>query len=161
MKRLVLLLAIVVIAVVLAFMSLPEDPGKIMKQPAESEQTAQSEAEAEREALQKKIEAERDKRLAAMKVEYKKLEKARRNLQQRLQEITYYLGQADVPEEQASDMREEIGAANRLLINPPLLGAFRGPDGIVRELEKIERVNQKLDEFEVVIRRHGGYDEQE
>lgn len=160
MKRLVLLLAVVVVAVVLAFLSLPEDPGRKPVQAEQSRQPAKSEAEAEREALKKQIEAERDKRLAAMKVEYKKLEKARRNLQQRLQEISYYLARTEVPEEQASSMREEIGAANRLLINPPLLGAFRGPDDIVQELEKIERVNRKLDEYETVIREHGGYNEQ-
>ena len=160
MKRLVLLLAVVIVAVVLAFLSLPEDPGKMTAQTDKPQQPAQSEAEAEREAMQKKIEAERDKRLAAMKVEYKKLEKARRDLQQRLQEITYYLARAEVPEEQASNMREEIGTANRLLINPPLLGAFRGPGDIIQELERIQRINRKLDEFETIIRQHGGYADQ-
>ncbi|MDZ7737421.1 MAG: hypothetical protein U5P41_16055 [Gammaproteobacteria bacterium] len=115
--------------------------------------------EAELKALQAIVETERDKRLEAMKVEYEKLERARRDLRRRLEEITDYLRRAEVPDTDHEDMREEIGAANRLLINPPLLGAFRGPDDIVRELEKINRINRKLDEFEEIIRRHGGYED--
>lgn len=156
MKRLVLLLIVVVVAVALAFLSLPEDPGR-ETQITPIEQPEETVDEAELEALQAIIETERDKRLEAMKVEYAKLERKRRDLRRRLEEITYYLHRAEVPDTELEDMREEIGAANRLLINPPLLGAFRGPDDIVRELEKIDRINRKLDEFEQTIRRHGGY----
>lgn len=157
MKRLLLLLAIVVVAVGIAFMSLPEDPGSMRSQPQTTKESEQSQAEAERDALQAKIEAERDKRLAAMQKEYDKLERERRDLRLRLEEISYYMGQADLSAEQRQTMQDEISNANRLLINPPLLGAFRGPEGITKERNKIARANDKLDEFEQIIRDNGGY----
>lgn len=163
MKRLFLLLVIIVVAVVLAFMSLPEDPGRVAEQPAPAQAPQQQKrpsAEDQQEAEQAAIEAERDKRLEAMKVEYARLEKARRNLRQRLQAITYYMGQAEgIPTDETQSIRDEIGAANRLLINPPLLGAFRSVDGIRQELEKINRINKQLDEYQAIIREHGGYDD--
>lgn len=159
MKRLALLLLVIVVAVVLAFMSLPEDPGQVTK-PDTAKTAQKSEAEAKETAEKAAVEAERDKRLEAMKAEYAKLEKARRNLRQRLQAVSYYLGQAEtLPKDRAQSMRDEIGTAHRILINPPLLGAFSGVDDIKQELAKIERINQQLDEFEAVIREHGGYED--
>ncbi len=160
MKRLVLLLAIVVIAVVIAFMGLPEDPGGMPTQPQTVEQPEKSEAEAEREARQAEIEAERDKRLKAMKKDYAKLERERRDLRIRLKEISYYMSQTELPDDQIETMRDEINDANRLLVNPPLLGAFRGPDDLSRELDKVARAHQQMDEFETIIRQHGGYEDE-
>ena len=158
MKRLLLLLAIVVVAVVIAFMSLPEDPGTMRVQQQTAQESEESKAEAKRDALQAKIETERDKRLAAMQKEYDKLERERRDLRLRLQEISYYMGEADLSAGQRQTMQEAIGDANRLLINPPLLGAFRGPEGITQERNKIARANDKLDKFEQIIRDNGGYE---
>jgi len=160
MKRLLLLLILVVAAVVLAFMSLPEDPDRREMDIAPIEETGQDEEAARLEALQAEIEVERDRRLEEMKVEYARLERKRRDLRNRLEVFTYYLGQADVPGEKLGEIQEEIGAANRLLVNPPLLGAFRGPDDIVEESGKIDRIHRKLDEYEVLLREHGAYDSQ-
>lgn len=157
MKRLLLLLALVVVAVGIAFLSLPEDPGTMRAQQETTKEPEKSKAEAERDALQAKIEAERDKRIAAMEKEYDKLERERRDLRQRLREISYHMGQADLSAEQRQTMQEDIGDANRLLINPPLLGAFRGPADITQERNKIARANDKLDQFEQIIRDNGGY----
>lgn len=157
MKRLLILLAIVVVAVGIAFLSLPEDPGTMSAQQATTQESEKSKAEAKRDALQAKIESERDKRLAAMQKEYDKLERERRDLRLRLQEISYHMGQADLSAEQRQTMQDEIGDANRLLINPPLLGAFRGPADITQERDKIARANDKLDRFERIIRENGGY----
>jgi len=157
MKRLLLLLAVVLVAVGIAFLSLPEDPGTMRVQQETTQEPEKSKAEAERDALQAKIEAERDKRLAAMQKVYDKLERERRDLRLRLQEISYHMGQADLSAEQRQTIKDEISTAHRLLINPPLLGAFRGPAEITQEREKIARTNDKLDQFEQIIRENGGY----
>ncbi len=159
MKRIILLLVIVGVAVVLAFMSLPEDPGQLDRRDTVVKQLPTDEAIAEREAEQAAVESARDERLQAMQVEYKKLERARRDLRTRLQEVAYYLSEADLPEEEGRRMRHEIGVANQVLINPPLLGAFNGVADIERELKRIDRINQQLDEFENIIRQNGGYAE--
>lgn len=159
MKRIILLLVIVAVAVMLAFMSLPDDPGRLESPATAVKELPTDEASAEREAEQAALEAARDERLKAMKVEYAKLERARRDLRIRLQEVSYYLGESDLPAEQGRRMRNEIGVANQVLVNPPLLGAFNGVADIERELQRIDSINRQLDEFESIIRRHGGYAE--
>lgn len=158
MKRIILLLVGVVIAVVLAFMSLPEDPGD--KPPPVTTGTSPADTTAgEQTTEQSAVEAAREKRLAAMKTEYAKLERAREDLRLRLQNIIYYLSKAELPDEQGGRMQDEILGFNRILVNPRLLGAFYGAEDILQERLRIENINQQLDEYEAVIREHGGYDE--
>lgn len=152
MKRFLLLLVIVVVAVVLAFMSLPEDPGR-METPAPIPETPNTADKDEDETTEQQsaVETERDARLAAMKELYADLERERRNLRQRLNKVRYYLAEADLADTRAEKVQEELDSANRLLINPPLLGAFRGVDGIQQELDRIARINERLDEIEVIL----------
>lgn len=157
MKRIILLLAIVVVAVALAFLTLPEDPGQQSRITPQVKHPTQSEAELQRELEQAAVEAERDRRLAAMKVKYEKLERERRNLRQRLEEVAYYTARADLTDEQKQRIRDEINSANRLLVNPPMLGAFRGVEGIESELDRIDNINKQLDEFRALIETAGGY----
>lgn len=152
MKRFLLLLVIVVVAVALAFISLPEDPGR-METPAPIPETpiTADKDEDETTEQQSAVETERDARLAAMKELYADLERERRNLRQRLNKVRYYLAEADLADTRAEKVQEELDSANRLLINPPLLGAFRGVDGIQQELDRIARINERLDEIEVIL----------
>lgn len=150
MKRFLLLLVIVVVAVVLAFMSLPEDPGR-METPAPIPETPITADKDKTTEQQSAVETERDARLAAMKELYDDLERERRNLRQRLNKVRYYLAEADLADTRAEKVQEELDSANRLLINPPLLGAFRGVDGIQQELDRIARINERLDEIEVIL----------
>ncbi len=152
MKRFLLLLVIVVVAVALAFISLPEDPGR-MEKPAPIPETpiTADKDEDETTEQQSAVETERDARLAAMKELYADLERERRNLRQRLNKVRYYLAEAKLPDTRAEKVQEELDSANRLLINPPLLGAFRGVDGIQQELDRIARINERLDEIEVIL----------
>lgn len=150
MKRFLLLLVIVVVAVVLAFISLPEDPGR-METPAPIPETPHTADKDEATEQQSAVETERDARLAAMKELYADLERERRNLRQRLNKVRYYLAEADLADSRAEKVQEELDSANRLLINPPLLGAFRGVDGIQQELDRIARINKRLDEIEVIL----------
>lgn len=150
MKRFLLLLVIVVVAVVLAFMSLPEDPGR-METPAPIPETPITADKDKTTEQQSAVETERDARLAAMKELYADLERERRNLRQRLNKVRYYLAEADLADTRAEKVQEELDSANRLLINPPLLGAFRGVDGIQQELDRIARINERLDEIEVIL----------
>lgn len=150
MKRFMLLLVIVVVAVVLAFMSLPEDPGR-METPAPIPETPITADKDKTTEQQSAVETERDARLAAMKELYADLERERRNLRQRLNKVRYYLAEADLADTRAEKVQEELDSANRLLINPPLLGAFRGVDGIQQELDRIARINERLDEIEVIL----------
>lgn len=152
MKRFLLLLVIVVVAVVLAFMSLPEDPGR-METPAPIPETPITADKDEEETTEQQsaVETERDARLAAMKELYADLERERRNLRQRLNKVRYYLAGAELADTRVEKVQEELDSANRLLINPPLLGAFRGVDGIQQELDRIARINERLDEIEVIL----------
>ncbi len=165
MKKIILLLLVVVVAVLLAFMSLPEDPGR---QPADTPAAGQADKQAGKKEQQaaggdaaetETVKTMEDARLEAMKAEYAKLERARRDLRQRLHDVTYYLREAELPQEKASEIRDELNSANRLLINPPLLGAFSGIDDIRNELQRYERTNQQLDAHEQILREHGAYDE--
>ncbi|MCS3902485.1 uncharacterized protein YxeA [Methylohalomonas lacus] len=163
MKKIILLLAIVVIAVLLAFMSLPEDPGRQSTvSPEQAGKQAEEDAQASADnngGEQTTVKTMEDARLEALKAEYAKLERARRNLRQRLQNVAYYLREAELPEAEGGDIRDDLNSANRLLINPPLLGAFNGIDGVRDELKRLERTNQQLDAHEQTLREHGAGDD--
>jgi hypothetical protein len=151
MKRVALLLLLIAVVVGLAFLSLPDDPGEtetlIMLEPIEEDA-----AHAERRARVEAVEAERAARLEAMRAEYTELERERRRLRMRLRDVSYYLGYAELEPDQKNEILDDLGKANRLLINPPLLGAFRGVEGIQEELARIGRTNARLDEIEEIIK---------
>lgn len=150
MKQLILLVVIVVVAVGLAFMSLPQDPGRVEAPAPIPEQPAEGEDDGG-DIRQSAIEMERDARLEAMKARYAELEKERRNLRQRLNKVGYYLAETELSKAEARTLQDELDAANRILINPPLLGAFRSVEDIQQERDRIARINDRLDEIEAVV----------
>jgi hypothetical protein len=151
MKHIALLLLLIAVVVGLAFLALPDDPGD-SEAVMTLEPVVEDAALAERRARVEAVEAERAARLEAMRAEYTELERERRRLRIRLRDVSYYLGYAELEPEQRSEILDDLGNANRLLINPPLLGAFRGVEGIREELARIERINVRLDEIEETIK---------
>lgn len=152
MKRIFLLLVVVAVVVALAFMALPEDPGQtpVIAVPAPvAEQSADDADLAADKLLQ---EAERDARLERMKEVFARLERERRDLRIRLDEVAFYVGEASLSAEQAGQIREDMNTANRLLINPPLLGAFRDADAIQRELDQVVRNHDRLREILAAVK---------
>lgn len=146
MKRIFLLLIVVAVVVALAFMALPEDPGQTPPIAVPAPVSGQSEdADV---AVDKLLqEAERDARLERMKEVFARLERERRDLRIRLDEVTFYVGEASLSADEAEQIREDMNKANRLLINPPLLGAFRDAEAIQRELDKVLRNHDRLREI--------------
>jgi len=154
MIRILMLLASVVVVVALAFLTLPEDPGRM-----DDTETVSSELEIDRQAAVEEedpVDPELERRLQAMKEVYAKLERERRDLRTRLRDVSYYLNRAeDLPLGQRREMRDDIASAGRRLINPPQLGAFSGVEDIRAELKRIVDINARLDDMEARLREHG------
>lgn len=151
MKNIALLLILIAVVVGVAFLLLPDDPGEMPPlmtlEPIEDDETR-----AEQRARVEAVEAERSARLEAMKVEYAELERDRRRLRMRLRDVSYYLARAELEPGERSEILEDLGKANRLLLSPRLLGAFNGVEGIQEERARISRTNVRLDEIEEIIR---------
>jgi len=86
-----------------------------------------------------------EKRYAAILAEYKKLEKARRNLDRRLARIKGVMWNVELPAEQAREIVSKIRKGYALLKTKKLLGAFTGLESISDELARVEYVHQNLE----------------
>ena len=86
-----------------------------------------------------------EKRYAAILAEYKKLEKARRNLDRRLARIKGVMWNVEFPAEQAREIVSKIRKGYALLKTKKLLGAFTGLESISDELARVEYVHQNLE----------------
>lgn len=151
MKNIVLLLLLIAAVVGTAFLLLPDDPGE-PEPMAILEPVEEDSARAEQRARVEAVEAERSARLEAMRVEYAELERERRRLRMRLRDVSYYLAYAELESAQRNEILDDLGKANRLLLNPRLLGAFNGVEGIQAERARIARTNARLDEIEEIIK---------
>ncbi|MEX2516559.1 MAG: hypothetical protein WD572_06560 [Gammaproteobacteria bacterium] len=151
MKRIFLLIVVVAVVVALAFMALPEDPGQNPPVAVPAPVSDQSE-DADLAADKLLQEAERDARLERMKEVFARLERERRDLRIRLDEVAFYVGEASLSADEAEQIREDMNKANRLLINPPLLGAFRDAEAIQRELDQVLRNHDRLREILAMVK---------
>jgi len=86
-----------------------------------------------------------EKRYVAIQAEYKKLEKARRNLDRRLARIKGVMWNVEFPAEQAREIVSKIRKGYALLKTKKLLGAFTGLESISDELARVEYVHQNLE----------------
>ncbi len=86
-----------------------------------------------------------EERYVAILAEYKKLEKARRNLDRRLARIKGVMWNVELPAEQAEEIVSKIRKGYALLKSKKLLGAFSGLESISDELARVEYVHQNLE----------------
>lgn len=95
--------------------------------------------------LEDENDAAEEARYAAIQAEYKKLEKARRNLDRRLARIKAVMWNVQLPPEQAEDIVSKMRKGYRLLKTKKLLGAFFGLQSISDELVRVEYAHQNLE----------------
>ncbi len=86
-----------------------------------------------------------EERYVAILAEYKKLEKARRNLDRRLARIKGVMWNVELPAEQAEEIVSKIRKGYALLKSKKLLGAFSGLESISDELARVEYAYQELE----------------
>jgi len=86
-----------------------------------------------------------EERYAAILAEYKKLEKARRNLDRRLARIKAVMWNVELPAEKAEEIVSKIRKGYALLKSKKLLGAFSGLQAISDELARVEFAYQNLE----------------
>ncbi len=86
-----------------------------------------------------------EERYAAILAEYKKLEKARRNLDRRLARIKGVMWNVKLPADQAEEIVSKVRKGYVLLKTKKLLGAFSGLESISGELARVEYANQELE----------------
>jgi len=86
-----------------------------------------------------------EERYAAILAEYKKLEKARRNLDRRLARIKAVMWNVELPTEQAKEIVGKIRKGYELLKTKKLLGAFSGLQSISDELARVEYAHENLE----------------
>ena len=84
-------------------------------------------------------------RYAAILAEYKKLEKARRNLDRKLARIKGVMWNVKLPAEQAEEIVSKVRKGYALLKSKKLLGAFSGLESISDELARVEYAYQNLE----------------
>jgi len=87
-----------------------------------------------------------EERYAAILAEYKKLEKARRNLDRRLARIKGVMWNVELPTEQAEEIVSKVRKGYALLKSKKLLGAFSGLESISDELVRVEYSYQELED---------------
>ena len=88
---------------------------------------------------------EEDEHYAAILAEYKKLEKARRNLDRRLARIKAVTWNVELPAEQAEEIVSKLRKGYELLKTKKLLGAFSGLQSISDELARVEYAHESLE----------------
>lgn len=86
-----------------------------------------------------------EERYAAILAEYKKLEKARRNLDRRLARIKAVMWNVELPAEQAKEIVGKIRKGYELLKTKKLLGAFSGLQSISDELARVVYAHENLE----------------
>ena len=95
--------------------------------------------------LEHENDAAEEARYAAIQAEYKKLEKARRNLDRRLARIKGVIWNVQLPAKQAEDIVSKMRKGYGLLKTKKLLGAFSGLQSISDELARVEYAYQSLE----------------
>jgi hypothetical protein len=86
-----------------------------------------------------------EERYAAILAEYKKLEKARRNLDRRLARIKAVMWNVQLPAEQAEEIVSKIRKGYALLKSKKLLGAFSDLQAVSDELVRVDFAYQNLE----------------
>lgn len=82
---------------------------------------------------------------------YKKIEKARRDLDRRLARIKMSLWNVEMPKEEANALTEQLMSAHRLLRKPKLMGAFHGQNEMQHELSSLEYAIDNVEKLRLQI----------
>ncbi|MCG8325320.1 MAG: hypothetical protein MI673_07365 [Thiotrichales bacterium] len=82
---------------------------------------------------------------------YKKLEKARRDLDRRLARIKMSLWNVKLPKDEADVITEQLMQAYKLINKPKLMGAFRSKDEMLQELTRVKYAKDKVNELKLQI----------
>jgi hypothetical protein len=86
-----------------------------------------------------------EQRYETILAEYKKLEKARRNLDRRLARLKAVMWNVVLPADQAKDIVSKMRKGYELLKTKKLLGAFSGLQSVSDELARVEYAHQNLE----------------
>ena len=86
-----------------------------------------------------------EQRYEAILAEYKKLEKARRNLDRRLARLKAVMWNVELPADQAEEIVSKMRKGYEILKTKKLLGAFSGLQSISDELARVEYTHQNLE----------------
>ncbi len=92
-----------------------------------------------------------ERRVAAMRAEYARLESARDEVRLRLGRIKARLWKLRLPAAQARAMETQLRQGHALLHNPPMLGAFYDADDIRREITRVTAVGAELEQLEAAV----------
>ncbi len=95
-----------------------------------------------------------EKRIAAMRAEYARLEQARDTVRLQLGRLNSRIWKLQVSPDQARTIRDQMRQGYALLKNPPMLGAFSSAAEIRKELAKVTRIADKLGALETTVQEH-------
>ena len=96
--------------------------------------------------------SEEEQRRAAMQAEFEALKTARRNLESRLNRLKVVLYGVALPAEERNTINATMKNGYRLLKNKKLLGAYRSVEEIDEEILKTEFTYQQIVELEQMVR---------
>ena len=96
--------------------------------------------------------SDEDQRYLAIQQKYQRLEKSRRNLEQRLSRMKAVLWGMEFSPEQGRSITEQLQSGYALLKNRKLLGAYRSEEEIDEDLLKVEFIYQQIKETEQMVR---------
>ncbi len=134
----ILFIVLVLIIGTLVFIFSPEKTFEAGKR-----EVAPEKVEEEIVEIEQPVSAE-DERYTVMKMEYEKLEKARRNLDRKLARLKAILWDVKLPADQAAEIKKEMQNGYALLKNKKMLGAYFELSQIVTENEQINFVYNNL-----------------
>lgn len=151
----ILAIVLFLLAVTVYFVSQPEPEFEVGKktatEPAQGE-TAPVESAPEAPADPAAEQSAEDKRVADMKAEFEKLEKARRNLERRLSRLKAVFYGVELPPDERNAITDKMKTGYGLLKNRKLLASYDGPQSISDELAKVEYISNYLQEVEETYR---------
>ena len=147
----ILLIVFILVSLTLYFVMQPDPVYQVGKQTTDMSEADDLSAETET-AASSIEESEAEQRRAEMKALYKKLEKARRDLDRRLARLKALLWDIELPAEESNRITDQMKNAYVLLKNKRLLGAFRGVEDLQDELSRVEYAYDGLEPIEKMAR---------
>lgn len=129
-----------------------ETTGSVAVQPIQKEiSQALGDVENVRPSGQQAARTEEDRLYEEKQATYKKLEKARRDLDRRLARMKMSLWNVKLPKEEADSITQQLMSAYKLINNPKLMGAYKDLDEISRDLTQVEYAKAKVKELRLQV----------
>lgn len=152
----ILAIVLLLLAATVYFISRPQPVYEVGKETAatppasEAAPVEAAETAAETESASEK--AADEERVAAMKAEFEKLEKARHNLERRLSRLKAVLYGVEVAPEERNIITDKMKTGYGLLKNKKMLALYESPEAISEELAQVEYISNYLEEVEQTYR---------